>query len=68
MKNLPTGFNYGRLLDLKAVKEVAKNDIDLYNLLTITISGNIADTEKAESVLEETIQKYGYSNNLLFLK
>ena len=67
MKYLPNGFNYGRLLDLKAVKEVAKDDINLYNLLTITISGNIADTEKTESILEQTIQKYGYFNNLLLL-
>ena len=59
LKNLPNGFNYGRLLDLRVVKEVAKNDVDLYNLLMITISGNVADTEKEDSLLENTIQKYG---------
>jgi len=59
LKNFPKDVNYGKLLDTKAIKEMAKIDAGLSDLLNISVQGNVSEYEKGKQNLNSAIQKHG---------
>jgi len=65
IRNLPQEINYGKFLELKAIKEFATHDPSLYQLLNISVQGNVADFEKGKAQFGPMIAKYNLDHQQL---
>jgi hypothetical protein len=68
LQNLPQNVNYGKFMEYKAIKELAKTENKLYELLEMVVQGNVADYQKQAQNYSSVITANGLNADLILGK